>query len=656
MSKSRNIVVGIIIGLLVLAFALWGSEDVLGPQANNTVLKIGDEEVNTREFRRAYDNQMRYLTDVTGQTLTNEEALAANIPGNLVNRFLIEKIFLTDAKDLGVGYNERNAREELEKIEVFQDPFDKTYSFEQAQAILGRQGVSTEEYANQLLSEKRIEQVQPAISRGILTPEEFAEIAYDFRLESRNARVLTLTESSVPAAPEPTDEQLQAYIDENINTFTLPEYRRATMIRMEPTDFRYMDEDALFGIKDIETAKTAFNNIFVSEEEIDQQYEITVISENLGTPATRSLRIFYAENEDTAKAVAEKISDGLSPEEIVSLLGLKTFDEIVDKVQEDIFDVNVAEAAFELQEGDIKTLEGYLGTWVTFQVTGMVEEVKPSKDSIRSDVLNTILEQRRLDVIYDKMGELQEKIEEGRTLEEAADIIGLPYTVLPYLDRNGSTQDEIPMLGTQRLPGVATDNEIMRFIFTSNPGTEVDIFDTARGGTAMIRVDSIIDQTPKSFEASRGLATVLWQEQYVEDAMTELMQSLTDRVYAGESLEDVAASVEYAQITNVTLTREQEEPTIGNLIWAGIIEGKEGDLVQGDGPERFVRQIAILDEIVPNDTPIPPSQRTVELDRITSEISNDIMSAYQTAVIREHPYTQNDAAVRSALGLDSVEP
>ncbi len=659
MSKSRNIVVGIIIGLLILAFALWGSEDAFNPQTDNRILAVGEESVNVNEFRRDYNNLIRANTERFGRPLTVGET--NNLANLLVAELLRKNILLTDAKELGIGYNARTAREELEKIPMFQDPMEAKFSYEQAQVVLARQGLSTEDFAEQMITDNQIEQVAPAINKGILPPEEFAEIAFDYKRETREASVLTLTAAAVEEAPEPTEEQLRSFIDDQVNErgntkFLWPEYRRITMIRMEPTDFRFMDETTLLDI-DPEKAKLSYNNIFITEEEIDQQYELKISAENLVTPATRSLIVYQAENETTANTIVEKINDGLTEEEITSLLGLSAPEYYTNVEQYEIFDADVAEAAFEMKVDDVKAVYGSLENWVTFKVTAATEEIKPEKDTVRQDVLATILEQKTLDVIYDKMDEVQLEIyENGRTIEEAAQIVGVPFTTLPFVDRGGRTQDERTLLGRPGLPGIATDPEIMRFIFTSNPGTEIDIFDTAGKGSATIRVDAVLEETQKSFEESKVEAEIMWKDDYVESQLEELSLNISTRLAEGESLADIAASIEKgASIEQVTLMRNSRPQTMGPIIFSGLIEGVEGDPVIGSGALVQTRQIATLDKIVANTTPIPDSERATEMDRITAEIAQDIETAYQQAVIAQHPYTTNEEALRRVLGLDEAE-
>ena len=48
--KMRNVMVTILIGLLVVAFAVWGVNDVFTQRAGNAVISVGKAEVSTDEF------------------------------------------------------------------------------------------------------------------------------------------------------------------------------------------------------------------------------------------------------------------------------------------------------------------------------------------------------------------------------------------------------------------------------------------------------------------------------------------------------------------------------------------------------------------------------------------------------------------------------
>jgi len=652
----RNVVVGILIGLLVLAFAMWGVEDVFDPQAGNSVLKIGEEEVSSNEFRRAFDREMRAIADREGKSLTNEQAAARRIPQQVMSQLLSQKILQVDATDLGIGYNAKSARKDLTEMDVFKDPITGEFSAAQVDQVMARQNppMSRRQFADELVAQMRLGQTLPAITRGIEAPGEYADTFYNYVRETREVSVMTLSEKAVDAAPEPTDEQLQTFIDENIIKFTEPEYRRIAMIRMETTDFVHIDDIDRFGLASEEAARGAFNNIFIADEEIDSQYEIKIASEDLATPATRSLTVYRGDNEDTAKKIAASVKEGLTSQEIQNLYGLNEPTTYTDVEASDIIDPEVAEAAFEMQEGDSRALLGGLDQWVAVNVTGAAEEFKPARDSVEDEIINEIFEIKVQNEIYDRMDLIQREIEDGRSLEEAAELAGLPFSHLPYVNRFGATQDELTLQGLGRLPGVATDQEILKTIFTANPGLEVDIFDTAKGGQAILRVDDVIEETPRSFEKSKPLATIMWKEEQVENALDDLMHTLGDRVADGETLKDIADEMgEAATYKTYTLTRLGGQAEIGNQLWGELIEGENGDVARGPGPQKLSRQVAVLDKIVPNQEGIPEQELTFIQDRLQAELAGDILKAYQEAVTEENPYNENQDRVRQVLGIEA---
>ena len=203
------------------------------------------------------------------------------------------------------------------------------------------------------------------------------------------------------------------------------------------------------------------------------------------------------------------MKEGLTQSEITSLYGLNEPTTYENAKASEIIDPEVAEIVFDMKEGDVQTVLGGFDQWVAVHVTSAVEEFKPARDSVENDIVMEILESKAQNEIYKKMDLIQDEIDNGRTLEEAADVVTLPFSQLPFVNRFGATQDELTMQGFTRVPGIATDNEILKTIFTANPGIEVDIFETSGGGQATLRVDDIIDSRPRSFEDSKSLATVM---------------------------------------------------------------------------------------------------------------------------------------------------
>ena len=48
--KIRNFMVAILVGLLVVAFAVWGVNDVFTARAGDSIVTIGDFDITSQEF------------------------------------------------------------------------------------------------------------------------------------------------------------------------------------------------------------------------------------------------------------------------------------------------------------------------------------------------------------------------------------------------------------------------------------------------------------------------------------------------------------------------------------------------------------------------------------------------------------------------------
>jgi peptidyl-prolyl cis-trans isomerase D len=71
-----NILVKILLGLLVVAFALWGVPEFVArnPWQSNAVVIVGKKEITVDDFKRVYQEEMQAIAQRLGRAATPEEA------------------------------------------------------------------------------------------------------------------------------------------------------------------------------------------------------------------------------------------------------------------------------------------------------------------------------------------------------------------------------------------------------------------------------------------------------------------------------------------------------------------------------------------------------------------------------------------------------
>ena len=630
--KIRNFMVAILVGLLVVAFAVWGVNDVFTARAGNAVISVGDAEITSDEFEEAFERELQTINRDNESSITNQQAYAQGLHNRVLQNLLTDTVIGIDADELGVGVNRAAARAVVQDIPTFQNELTGEFSEEKLNSILAQNRITRRQFEDDIFRTLRRQQTVPAIIGGLQAPSEYATQRYNFVTEQRKAEVLTLTSQTVPAPPEPTEAELKTFIDNNAASYTAPEYRRITMLRLEPFDLT----------PDLEA----------TEEEVKAAFQYKIDLGEIGSPETRSVVQITATDEDVAKKAAEQLGRGDDAIAVAAGLGLVDPQIYTDVLKDAILDPETASAAFEMDKGEAKALLGSLGNWYAVGVTNINAAVTPDFEAQEEEIRENLLTDKAKEAVYDLTADIEDAMTDGLTLEEISAKVGWPLSYYDFIDRSGTTQDGVRMNGFSAIPGVASDDKLLLEIFTSDLGFETDLFETSTGGFASIRVDDIIDSTMRSFEEVKDRATVAWKNTKTSEAMDELATELASKIQTGEDINDVAKPLENgASVEEIVIVRAQPPRTLGNAVVLGMLDGQVGAVSRGAGPQGLTRQIAKLTEIVPNQDGLAGQFLDVLQEQATQAISSDLQNAYQQAILRENELREYPEKVRTALGI-----
>lgn len=630
--KLRNFMVAILVGLLVVAFAVWGVNDVFTARAGDAVITVGDAEISSREFSDAFERELQTINRDNSSSVTNQQAYAQGLHNQVLQELLTDTVIGIDADELGVGVNRRTARDVVKEISSFKNELTGEFSEEKLDSLLAQNRITRKQFEDDIFRTLRRQQTVPAIIGGLQAPAEYATQRYNFITEQRKADVLTLTADSVPLPAEPTEDELRAYIDTNGVAYTAPEYRRVVMLRLEPFDLT----------PDMEA----------TEEEVRAAFQYKIDLGEIGSPETRSVVQITATDEETAKKAAEQLARGDDAMAIAAGLGLVEPEIYSDALKDNILDPETADAAFTLKQGEAKALLGSLGNWYAVGVTAINPAQTPDYDAQKEQLREDLLTDKAKEAIYDITGEIEDAMTDGMTLEEISERVGWPLSYYDYVDRSGTTRDDVNMRGFSAIPGLATDDKLLREIFVSDLGFETDLFETTTEGYAAIRVEDIIDSTMRPFEEVKDQATTAWKASKIGEALDELAAELAGKLQTGEDINAVAKTIEKgASVEEIVIVRAQPPRTLGNVVVIGMLDGAVGAVSRGAGPQGVTRQVAKLTAIVPNQDGLAGQFLDVLQEQATSAISSDLQNAYQQAILRENELREYPAKVQAALGI-----
>jgi peptidyl-prolyl cis-trans isomerase D len=359
--KIKNAFVAVLVGLLVLAFAVWGVNDMFVPGVRNAVVSVGDASVSTRDFNRDLQSRLREIAAQRGEGLTNEEAYRQGIHRELLTQYEVRLAVEKDAQDLGVGVNRADAKSYIEAIPAFQSDITQEFDRSRLEQALAqsRNGYTVKKFEEDVLRDLRRIQTVEAIVGGIQAPAGFAKRQFDFLSEQRRATVLALNKSAVPTPEPPSDEVLQSFLDTNAARYTAPEYRQVTMIRLEPSGF----------LPDVAGE--------ITEEDVQAEFDSRIARGVLGTKASRDVVVLTAPDKSTAEEAATRLAAGEEPALIASALGLVAPDRFDGVEKDQLLDPVTDDVAFELQEAEARAIENSLGGFEAVFVPSVTEATTP---------------------------------------------------------------------------------------------------------------------------------------------------------------------------------------------------------------------------------------------------------------------------------------
>jgi len=99
---SKSPVATVVIGVLVLAFALWGVADIFRGGGDTVVADVGSSQISDMQYDTLVKNQIRQLSAQTQTEITMEQARAMGLDRNVLDQAIIRAALDEESKRLGL--------------------------------------------------------------------------------------------------------------------------------------------------------------------------------------------------------------------------------------------------------------------------------------------------------------------------------------------------------------------------------------------------------------------------------------------------------------------------------------------------------------------------------------------------------------------------
>ncbi|MAU42013.1 MAG: hypothetical protein CMF31_10370 [Kordiimonas sp.] len=619
----------VLIGLLIVSFAIWGIGDVFRMGGNTDVAQIGEKAVKPSDYARTFQLYYNRLRQQFGEDFTMDQAVQIGLDKRALLDEVTRQTFNEAANQLGLRATDDQVRQQIHETPAFQDSLGQFNKFIFEQSIR-YMGYSEKEFLDITRTDITRNNLISAMTDVMSASRSQTELLYKFYREERLANILTVPASSISLTTEPSTDDLLAYYEQNQDSFMTPELRAVTYAILQP--------------------ENVHNNIDITEEELRQAYEEQ--PDRFNTAQKRSMRQFVLPTKAEAEDAAQAIANGETFANVAQrIAGLSADDlDLGEKTQSDLaedFDDDIAATVFSLQKNQPSApIEGPFG-WHIFITDDMTASEHRRFEDVRSVLAAELKSQKAVDRIYEISAEIEDELAAGTSVIDIATKFNLPVRNIAALDgvgrgANGQPAQNFP----DYIPGFLTT------VFSMDEGDEPLMHDLGDNGYYLLSVDKVTPETQQSFEDVRELVQNLWTAAQKTKAAETLANDLIEQAKeTGTPLNDLNSKVNKGQFTSLSLRRDStmEDTGLAQELKQALFTADVGSILSLNAPNGDGFVILKIAESTLGKPESDPQGLSEMQNQLKIALTNDALSSYQNYLVKTLPVIINGPVAQQVI-------
>ena len=466
--------VKILIGILILSFAVWGIQDIFGNFKKTVAIEIDDYEVSLDQLVTEYNNQLSIISSQLDKQISLKESLELGIDEIAIENLIRKMVLQIEINKLGIDISEEFVAEQIINDDNFK--IDGRFNKVRYEQLLSYAGYNDETYVQSEINVNKQNQLFNIIGNRTYIPNVLIEMVDEFNKTERVIEYIDLPKSKI-VVKTPSERELLEFYEKFKNGYKKSETRDFAALILEPENIK--------------------KGIQVTPSQINEYFNANLDSFNISE--TRELYQFFFNDEVTAYNFYNDSYQLEFNELLTKYLKSKEQSYLGSVGKDEILDFEVADAAFNMIEGEFgEPIDGMLGNSVLY-----LEKINPGKvptvDDVAAEIQDEIQIQEAIDLVEMLYFEIEDDLLNGSSIEEASAKHQIETQYFKKIDINGkNTQNDV----VEEI----NHQELIQKIFSSEIGDFIEVHDT-ENGYIWVDLNSINQPYIKSFAEVRDLVT-----------------------------------------------------------------------------------------------------------------------------------------------------
>lgn len=623
---AKSWVAAILIGLLIISFAVFGMSDILRGQMSTDVVTAGSRSISAQQFRREYDLWRQQAEQQVGQPVTPQMAAENGIISGLLNEIATREALAVMLRRMGLRPSEDQVTAELRTIPQFFDQISGRFDPDRMAQTLSESGLTPDDFLVRIRDQIAQQHFAAGLVAGLRAPRAYGALNAMVDLEQRDLGYFEVGVRDVEPPKPPTDAQLQTFMEENKAQLQRPEFRVISLVRFAPRP------------EDMQTP--------VTDEQLQERFEFR--RDTLSEAETRSLVQIPARDEAAARQIAERLRKGEDPAAVAKALNVEPVT-YQSRPKTAIADRKVADAAFALDEGAVSgPIQGDLG-YAVVKVTEVNAGRQPTLEDVRPLLEAEIRRDAAAEKVYDRTQAYEDAHVGGASLDEAARAAGVPVLTLGPVTESGRGEDGRPVEGVSP--------QILEAAFALTEGAESDLTELQRGEYFAVKVERITPPALPPLEEIRADLTRVWMQREMLSRLEAKAEELAKLVRKGGTLESAASSIG-ARVTRAAAldrTNAQENGQLSNDALMKAFAAKPGEVFTARDVQ-FGMIVGKLDAVRPGEVGAVAEATEQSRPQMAMGLFRDLAASASAAAREKVKVRIDEGRARAELGLDPEVP
>lgn len=455
--RSQGLIVGVIVFLISLTFALFGIQSYLEGGSEVVVAEADGEEILLREFQDSLQQFRRQAQNVLGENFSADEWDRPEVRRRALNELIDQRLLDQLIDDSQIRVSDAQVANQLRQIPAFHD--DNGFSRALYEQRVPLMGVSQQGFEHRLRQDIARSQVRAGVAASAFVTEAEARQIESLREQKRDVGYAILPSSTFEDEIVISDEDVSAYFDANRER-----YRTDERVRLE-----YLTISTAALADTVSSTDEALRQYYEDNKAaytIDEQRNVNHILVQLAESADDEA---VAAAEAKVRAVLERAQAGESFEDLAKELS----DDVGSRAEggetglfsRGVMAPEFEQAAFSLSEGEISEP---VRTRFGFHLIRL-KEIRPggtkSFDEARAEVEAAYRDEQAQAMFFDQAEQFSNLVyEQPDSLVAAADVLNLEVETTGKLGRI-----EIGALFSEKAATAAFSSEVLTDGLNSEP-------------------------------------------------------------------------------------------------------------------------------------------------------------------------------------------